>query len=172
LHAKGDRALRQASTEGRYPFLDEDVVQFCSEIAPQYKLNGRTDKWLLRQVSERVLPPAIARRRKTMFRANMSGNFLVVNGSSWVDQLLSAESLRKTGYFDPTGVELARRIQTQKPRWSLQRFSLDMGLMGVISTQLWHHLYLGGGLADIPAWAPPEVIAEPRGVRHPAVAER
>jgi asparagine synthase (glutamine-hydrolysing) len=172
LHAKGDRALRQASTEGRYPFLDEDVVQFCSEIAPQYKLNGRTDKWLLRQVSERVLPPAIARRRKTMFRANMSGNFLVGNGNTWVDQLLSAESLRKTGYFDPAGVEFARRIQTQKPRWSLQRFSLDMGLMGVISTQLWHHLYLGGGLADIPAWAPPEVVAEPRGAKHPAVVDR
>ncbi len=30
LSAKGDRALRTASTEGRYPFLDEEVVDFCA----------------------------------------------------------------------------------------------------------------------------------------------
>ena len=56
LVAKGDRVLRTASTEGRYPFLDEKVVEFCSQIAPDYKLRGRTDKWLLRQVAERVAP--------------------------------------------------------------------------------------------------------------------
>jgi asparagine synthase (glutamine-hydrolysing) len=26
-----------------------------------------------------------------------------------------------------------------------------MGLAGVISTQLWHHLYFGGGLCELPA---------------------
>ena len=31
LSAKGDRALRTASTEGRYPFLDEKVVDFCAK---------------------------------------------------------------------------------------------------------------------------------------------
>ena len=36
---------------------------------------------------------------------------------------------------------------------------MDMGLMGVISTQLWHHLFLGGGLADIPIWKVPEIIS-------------
>jgi asparagine synthase (glutamine-hydrolysing) len=25
-----------------------------------------------------------------------------------------------------------------------------MGLTGVLSTQLWHHLYMGGGLCDLP----------------------
>jgi asparagine synthase (glutamine-hydrolysing) len=34
---------------------------------------------------------------------------------------------------------------------------LDMGLTGVISTQLWHHTFLGGGLADLPAWQPPAI---------------
>ena len=27
-----------------------------------------------------------------------------------------------------------------------------MGLAGVVATQLWHHLYMGGGLADLPTW--------------------
>src|SRR5439155_7081360 len=38
LGAKGDRVTRQAATEGRYPFLDERVVDFCAGLAPEYKL--------------------------------------------------------------------------------------------------------------------------------------
>jgi len=44
-----------------------------------------------------------------------------------------------------------------KPLASLRRFSLDMGLMGVISTQLWHPTYCGGGLCELPAWTPPDL---------------
>src|SRR6185312_3037687 len=74
--AKGDRIAMNASVETRYPFLDDDVIAFCAGIAPQYKLRGRTEKWILRQVAARILPESIARRPKTMFRARMSGTFL------------------------------------------------------------------------------------------------
>ena len=33
LSSRGDRALRTASTEGRYPFLDEQVTDFCAVTA-------------------------------------------------------------------------------------------------------------------------------------------
>jgi len=54
-------------------------------------------------------------------------------------------------------VQLAQEAQRRKPRKSLYRFSLDMGLIGVISTQLWHHIYCGGGLAELPTWTPPDL---------------
>jgi hypothetical protein len=28
-----------------------------------------------------------------------------------------------------------------------------MGLAAVVATQLWHHQFMGGGLADIPEWS-------------------
>jgi hypothetical protein len=28
-----------------------------------------------------------------------------------------------------------------------------MGLMAVVATQLWHHLFMGGELADLPEWS-------------------
>ena len=58
-----------SSVETRYPFLDDDVITFCAGIAPEYKLHGMTEKWILRQVAARTLPPQIANRPKTMFRA-------------------------------------------------------------------------------------------------------
>jgi asparagine synthase (glutamine-hydrolysing) len=133
--------------------LDESVVEFCAQIAPRYKLRGWTDKWLLRQVAARILPAQIARRKKTMFRANLGKAFLHANRPAWIDELLSDASLRATGYFSPAGVRRARQAQQQLPRRSLLRFSLDLGLSAVISTQLWHHLYCGGKLAELPTWS-------------------
>src|SRR5205807_1985014 len=40
LFGKGDRIAMNSSVEARYPFLDDDVIQFCSSIAPEYKLRG------------------------------------------------------------------------------------------------------------------------------------
>jgi asparagine synthase (glutamine-hydrolysing) len=152
LAAKGDRPIRNASVEGRFPFLDERVVDFCASLPPDFKLRGLTDKWLLRQVAAKTLPKQIAGRRKTMFRAHMSSLFLGAERPPWVDQLLSPESLRRTGYFDPAAVAAAREHR----RWNLfGRTVSEMGLTGVITTQLWHHTYLGGGLADLPAWQAP-----------------
>ena len=153
--SKGDRIAMNASVETRYPFLDDDVIAFCAGIAPEYKLRGRTEKWILRQVAARILPERIARRPKTMFRACMSGTFLGPNRPSWVDQLLSPESLRATGYFDVEAVVRQRAWQVRIPRLTPRRFVFDVALTCVVSTQLWHHLFCGGGLCDLPAWQPP-----------------
>ncbi|MGE3822350.1 MAG: asparagine synthase-related protein, partial [Isosphaeraceae bacterium] len=148
--AKGDRIAMRSSVETRYPFLDDDVIKFCSEIAPEYKLRGRTEKWLLRKVAERTLPKAIANRPKTMFRASLSSTFLEPNRPAWVDQLLSPDSLDATGYFDPRRVATQRAWQTRIPRMTIRRSVYDVGLTCVVATQLWHHLYHGGGLCDLP----------------------
>ena len=64
LLGKGDRVAMNSSVEARYPLLDEDVIAFCATIAPEYKLRGLTDKWLLRQVAARTLPARIAQPQK------------------------------------------------------------------------------------------------------------
>ncbi len=166
---KGDRIAMNASVETRYPFLDDDVIAFCAGIAPEYKLRGRTEKWILRQAAARILPERIARRPKTMFRARMAATFLGPGRPPWVDQLLSPESLRATGYFDAEAVLHQRAWQARIPRITPARFVFDVALTCVVSTQLWHHLFCGGGLCDLPTWQP----VPPRrtiGSIHPSVA--
>jgi len=151
---KGDRISMHSSVETRYPFLDDDVIRFCSGIDPGYKLHGRVEKWILRQVAARTLPAKIANRPKTMFRASMAQTFLGRHRPAWVDQLLSPESLRATGYFTPELVDRERWRQTTIPRITARRFVFDVALTCVVSTQLWHHIYCGGGLCDLPSWSP------------------
>jgi asparagine synthase (glutamine-hydrolysing) len=153
--SKGDRIAMHSSVETRYPFLDDDVIAFCAGIDPEYKLRGLSEKWLLRRVAERTLPAPIAGRPKTMFRASLSKTFLGDDRPPWVDQLLSPESLARTGYFDPSGVAQQRRWQRTIPRMTPARGVFDVGLTCVVATQLWHHLFCGGGLCDLPRWEPP-----------------
>lgn len=156
LASKGDRVAMHSSVETRYAFLDEDVIAYMSKIHPRWKLRGvMDDKFIERKVAERWLPKDVAWRRKKMFRAPMD-SWARVNReqgpghpSSWIDQLLSPESVRQAGYFDPRAVEEARQ-RLAKPGRGLARLSVEMGLTGVLATQLWHHLYISGGLCDLP----------------------
>jgi asparagine synthase (glutamine-hydrolysing) len=168
--AKGDRVARNSSVEARFPFLDDDVTAFCASIAPEYKLRRFTDKWPLRRVAAQTLPPQIANRRKTMFRANLSDTFLGPDRPAWVDQLLSPESLRTTGWFDAESVA-RKRLRLARMNRNLPRgFVYDAGLTCVVSSQLWHHIYCGGNLCELPTWTPPSRpaarVPEPLGSPH------
>jgi asparagine synthase (glutamine-hydrolysing) len=94
----------------------------------------------------------------------MGSAFLGPQRPAWVDQLLSPESLAATGYFDAAAVNDVCAMQRNSGRRPLQRFAFDMGLAGVISTQLWHHLYFGGGLCELPVWSVTNSASELTGV--------
>ena len=158
LNAKGDRVAMHNSVETRYPFLDEDVFALLAGIDPRWKMRGiRGDKYLLRLLAERYLPKSIAWRRKAMFRAPLD-SFHLENAPTFVEQLFSRESLRKTGYFDAQAVAHWRQaFKTLRPG-ATQRISIEMGLAGVLSTQLWHHLFVDSSLADLPAAIQPIAV--------------
>jgi asparagine synthase (glutamine-hydrolysing) len=151
LNAKGDRVAMHSSVETRYPFLDEAVFAFLARVPPKWKLRGLLhDKVLLRRVAERWLPASIARRRKAMFRAPFD-SFHLDQAPPFVEQLLSEESLRKTGYFDAQAVRHWRQAFRGLWQHGAQRTSVEMGLVGVLATQLWHHTFIDPTLADLPA---------------------
>jgi asparagine synthase (glutamine-hydrolysing) len=153
LNAKGDRVAMNSSVETRYPFLDEAVFDFLARVPPRWKLRGLRDKVLLRRVAERWLPRSAARRRKAMFRAPFD-SFHLEQAPPFVGQLLGEESLRRTGYFQPEAVRHWRQTFQQLRKRSAQRTSIEMGLVGVLATQLWHHTFIDGNLADLPSLAP------------------
>ncbi len=156
LNAKGDRVAMHSSVETRYPFLDEGVFDFLAPLHPRWKLSGLRDKHLLRLLAERWLPASIAWRRKAMFRAPFD-SFHEKDAPPFVGQLLSHESLAKTGYFNAEAVHTWRVASRQLRPGSNKRIGLEMGLAAVISTQLWHHTFIDGTLADLPRWTPDQM---------------
>ena len=163
--SKGDRIAMNASVETRYPLPGRR----CHRLLLGHRAGVQAPRHD-REVDPppgcaRILPPQIANRPKTMFRASLAQTFLGPHRPGWVDQLLSPESLRATGYFDVAAVLKQRSLQTVLPRITPARFIFDVALTCVVSTQLWHHIYCGGKLCDLPEWEPPalesEIASEP-----------
>ena len=154
LASKGDRVAMHSSVETRYPFLDEDVIAFMAKLHPRWKLRGiLKDKFIERCVAAKWLPKEVAWRRKLMFRAPMDswikGHTPGQTRDTWVEQVLSPESIRKSGYFEFTAVQAAKdRLARMRPG-AFGKTGLEMGLTAVVATQLWHQLYIDGGLADL-----------------------
>jgi len=148
LQAKGDRVAMHSSVEVRYPFLDEAVFDFLRPLHPDLKLHGFRDKHLLRLLAERWVPESVYKRRKVIFRAPLD-SFHMDPEPLYVAQLLSEESLRKTGYFDAASIRQWRQAY-RSMRHGLPRLSIEGGLAAVVATQLWHHLHIDSTLADLP----------------------
>jgi asparagine synthase (glutamine-hydrolysing) len=154
MAAKGDRVAMNSSVETRYPFLDDDVFDFLAKLPPHWKLRRLREKYALRLVAERWLPKSIAWRGKAMFRAPFDGFHTGgKTAPAFVEQLLSPESLGRTGFFDVAQVTHWRKAYRGLWKKSAQRLVVEMGLVGVIATQLWYHTFVDASLADLPSLA-------------------
>ena len=153
LSLKGDRPAMHSSVEARYPFLDERLFALVASLHPRWKMRGFRDKYLLRKVAERYLPREIAWRKKVMFRAPLDSFFSPSQGGppAFIGQLLSDDALRQTGWFDVRQVQhwRTRLAAGSVPR--LQRAMVEMGLVGVVTSQLWYHTFIEH-LANLPDW--------------------
>ena len=139
LSSQGDRVAMAHSVEGRFPFLDYRVVEFCNRLPPNLKLRGLKEKWLLKQVGRKHLPEEIWRRRKRPYRAPIHRSFFNKDTPGYVRELLSEESLAETGLFNASAVaQLARKAEAGAHLGEVD----DMALVGILSTQLVYHLFV------------------------------
>ena len=97
--AKIDRAAMAVSLETRVPFLDLDLVKFCSTIPIDYKIKGKNNKHILRQLLYRYVPQKLVDRPKMGFGVPLS-SWLRGPLREWAEHLLSEERLKSEGYFN------------------------------------------------------------------------
>ncbi|WP_088889153.1 asparagine synthase (glutamine-hydrolyzing) [Leptolyngbya ohadii] len=139
LCSQGDRVAMANSIEGRFPFLDYRVVEFCNRLPDKLKLRGLNEKWLLRQVAHKLLPPEIGQRRKRPYRAPIHRSFFHRQTPDYVTELLSETALQASGLFNPSAVaQLVRKAQSSLPLSEVD----EMAIAGVLSTQLTHHQFV------------------------------
>jgi hypothetical protein len=98
------------------------------------------------RIAGRWLSPEVVRGRKAVLHAPLE-NFHAGAAPAFLEQLLSEESLRRAGYFESRAVAHWRGAVRQMRAGSLQRLSVEVGLLGVIAAHLWHQAYLE---ADLP----------------------
>jgi asparagine synthase (glutamine-hydrolysing) len=109
----GDKMALANSVEGRYPFLDIELVEFSTQIPPDLKLNRYDEKYILKKVAEELVPPEIIKREKYGFHAPGSP-YLLQQNIEWINDTLSYERIKRQGYFNPVVIERLKEQYTQK----------------------------------------------------------
>jgi len=138
LASQGDRMLMAHSVEGRFPFLDADVVELANALPPAYKLRVLDEKHVLKRVAAGLVPEAIVRRPKQPYRAPDALSFLGEGAPDWVGDVLGADAVRRAGVFDAGMVErLWRKCRATGAGEQLSNTD-NMALVGVLSTGLLH----------------------------------
>ena len=137
LPSQGDRVAMAHSLETRMPYLDYRVIEFAFRLPPHWKLNGLTEKYILRKAFAELLPESVIQRPKQPYRAPIREAFAWAASGDYVDELLSETALKRFGYFSPPKVaglvKKIRRADAVTPN-EVQ----DMAFMGILSTQLVH----------------------------------
>ena len=139
LSSQGDRMAMAHGVEGRFPFLDHRLFEFAAALPTGSRLRGLREKEILRRWASRILPPRIKERRKQPYRAPDAISFFGPNAPEWVGDHLTSDALRRVGAFSPTSVDgLVRRCRAGLATG----FRENQAMVGVLSTQLWHHQFV------------------------------
>jgi asparagine synthase (glutamine-hydrolysing) len=141
LSSQGDRVAMANSIEIRMPFLDYRVIEFAMRLPPHWKMNGLTEKHFLRRTFTNLLPPSIADRPKQPYRAPVREVFPQTAAPDYVDEMLSEEAVKRSGYFNPVKVAgLVKKIRSAEAASAGE--TQDMAFLGILSTQLIHNQYI------------------------------
>ncbi len=133
LSSQGDRMTMANAVEGRFPFLDPRVIDYCNLLPPRLKLRGLTEKFVLKQLSRRWLPDEIWQRPKRPFRAPIHRSFFSGARLDWVEEMLSPQRIAATGLFKPAAV---RQLRAKAASGARLGETDDMALVGILSSHL------------------------------------
>ncbi|MGC9354749.1 MAG: asparagine synthase-related protein, partial [Mariniphaga sp.] len=139
LSSQGDRMGMANSVEGRYPFLDHRVIDFCTSLPPDYKLKSLNEKILLKKMMKGRLPEEILNRSKQAYRAPILSSFLGGDAPEYVQDLISIKSIKEAGIFNPESV--SRLLVKMKSGKAYSEVD-NMALTAIISTQLLYQQFI------------------------------
>ena len=137
-----DRASMAFGLEVRVPFLDHELVEFCSRIPPTLKMRGFREKYILREALRGVLPDEIRTRKKRPLSAPVQ-HWWRRALPQFVEDSLSQRSLREKGYFQPAFVkELLDRHRRCEGNYGSH-------LSTVLAVQMWDGLFRSASTTSI-----------------------
>ena len=97
-----DQFTMQFSLEGRFPFLDHQLIEAAFRIPAAFKLRGNVHKYVLREVARKYIAPSCLQMKKKGFGLPVG---------RWMNRELndltvgSLESLKKRGIFSSDAID-------------------------------------------------------------------
>jgi asparagine synthase (glutamine-hydrolysing) len=130
-----DKMSMATGVEVRVPFLDLDLVEHAARIPIGLKQRGRVGKWVLKRAMEPYLPKDVIYRPKTGFGAPLR-RWLRHELRTLVDDMLSADTIRRRGLFDSAAV--TRMVQADREG----RVDAAYSIFAIACVEIWCRNFL------------------------------
>lgn len=125
------------SLEAREPFLDHRLVEWAMRLPTEWKLRGRTRKYLLREVAYRLVPKAIMDRPKMGFSVPVA-DWLRGPLRAWAEECIEDGRLFDEGLLDKKAVRALFRLHLSGTRdvhpvlWAILMYHQFLGSVGSV----------------------------------------
>jgi asparagine synthase (glutamine-hydrolysing) len=131
LTVLGDRMEMAHSIEGRVPFLDHHLVEVIRSQPVRQKINGMTEKFVLREAVRDVITDTVYRRQKHPFLSPPATLNRQEKLYGFVQDTLRGTALREMPFFDQQAViALLDRLTTMDES---AQVAYDQVLMTLVS---------------------------------------
>ncbi len=146
ISSQGDRMLMSHSVEGRFPFLDIDVINFLNHLPIDYKLIGLDEKIILKHIAKGKIPDEIINRKKQPYRAPDAASFIFDKPEDYVTEMFSEKILKDFAIFNPEKVSILynkclNKISNNPDGSQISNFE-NMSFVGILSTQLLYYMFI------------------------------
>ena len=148
---KVDRMSMLNSLEVRVPILDHVFIEWVTGLPPEWKLRGKSQKYILRKLAERVgVPREVLYRKKQGFSLPLM-HWMRHELKDMLMMLLEPRTLQR-GYFQPSGIRSVMDDYLIRGRMNTAR------LWRLLMFELWHRNFLErftkpAGLFSLPVTA-------------------
>ncbi len=148
----GDRVDMANSMEARPPFLDHHLAAYAASVPPSMRIHGRTEKYVLREAMQGLLPEVLYKREKFAFMAPPAHT----DPKKWaaVQDLaarhLTPSAIREAGLLDPAGVAALFALHEAPETGTATQVQLDASINHLLGVQILHQHFVA---ADVPRQA-------------------
>ncbi len=129
-----DKASAAFHVEGRYPFFDQRLIEFCLSLPAGQKLSHGWSRSVLRRAMDGILPRSIQWRQS---KANLSPNFymrLLDRDRDIVDDVLMRDPSDIEPYVDLPAIRKAYEAYNRNP---LRSHDTSMNIFSAVNLAVW-----------------------------------
>lgn len=130
-----DKTSMMASVEVRVPLLDQEIATFMRQVPVRYKIHGMKQKYLFKRAMEGILPHEVIWRGKAGFGAPIR-TWLQRDLTEMINDLLSPDTLRMRGYFQPNAIQQMIREHRAGTHEHTYR------IWALLTLEIWHRTFV------------------------------
>ncbi len=145
LSSQGDRMLMAHSVEGRFPFLDANVVALACSLPDAYKLRVLDEKHVVKRAARGLVPDAIIAPQEAALPRARRARILGARPRPTGSATCSPRAPSKTPACSIPAPSRSSARRCLRKDGAAQFSNADnMAIVGVLSTQLLHRRFIRG----------------------------